>query len=325
MANSQETNFIQTVLKPEDIGLEYAGVYNPGCFRFKDKTYLLSRVEPYQLKEFCYNYDKFYCGALPLLTELNNDLTPAKSTLLPKIFNKKLRCEDFRVFKFRGKLLINHPVTNISSCYKFKKNHYLLNGRYQWMKPRTRQGLSELQIDKMKINFLGFTEVDFKPCRVEKNWMYVELENELYLLYSFSPLIILKLKDLKNLTFQTFEKKNNPATYLKNYTGKFLSFSANPIVYDDKNFMLIIHEKGVDEIYRHWILLINNLNFNPSYVISKPILEGGKMKGEFSNIAYLTSILDLNDKFTFFLGEGDTYVSKMTLDKNFLSSQLKKL
>ncbi|MDT8390376.1 MAG: hypothetical protein RRC34_07700 [Lentisphaeria bacterium] len=154
-------------------------------------------------------------------------------------------------------------------------------------------------------------QLDFPIGDFEKNWMYAALGQKLWLFYSVNPYRVLRLKNDGEFQFQTvintdeFEKLKDPGGF-----GTRVSLSANPIDYDDKHLLLIIHQiqhRVTGRCYFHWAVLIDKKTLLPVKISSKPIFDGKGARGRTPGIRYISSILKDTDDIVFFAGEGDVY------------------
>lgn len=98
--------------------------------------------------------------------------------------------------------------------------------------------------DQFKLNNLSLMHYAAAPDLVQKNWVPFEFNNELYLIYSFDPYIILKWDPSKKVLTKEFESITNihdvwkhgeirggtPATYVKELDG-YLGFFHSSVEY----------------------------------------------------------------------------------------------
>lgn len=203
-------------MKPENFEGNYSAVYNPGCFSINGDTYLLPKLERHKLRKFCYKYKKFYSGEILLLVKLDsNNSSKVNHCLLPKIFAENIRCDDFRTFKFLKRIFVNHTTVKISPIYKILNYRNVLISKHSCLQPTIKQGISELKFEEQKLIFKGYPKLDFAPNKIEKNWIYLPHRENLFLLYSFSPFIILKMSNLDQLRFETIINEENEMKNLK--------------------------------------------------------------------------------------------------------------
>jgi hypothetical protein len=180
--------------------------------------------------------------------------------------------------------------------------------------------ISNLNIRKSMLYFLGVPTIDYPLKRSEKNWVYFELNNELYLIYSFSPYILLKASDWPALTFKTVMQKK--IIFPFEFYDNFIALSTNPIDYDVNHLLLVVHKRRIDwpRSYVFWAVLINKKTLIPTQVSSRPLIKSGQSRGFYKGHVYLSAVVSLNHRLIFFLGEGDSHLSGVSIDKEHLNS-----
>lgn len=207
--------------------------------------------------------------------------------------------EDFRMFIWKEQSLVNH-----SFVIKGKVGDYI-------NQTSVKSSLSLLT--NQKLTWLGFPQLDFSTQIIEKNWVYKQDGEKLVLFYSLNSYRVLILEDDKELRFKTiinqqFENKlKNPGGF-----GTLVSFSCNPIDFDDEHWLMIVHQidnKISGRCYYHWAVLIARKTLLPVQITKDYIFSGIGARGRDTGIRYISSILKVEDEILFFAGEGDVYIT----------------
>lgn len=221
-----------------------------------------------------------------------------------------LEIEDFRLFRFEDRIWANHNVIQVERT------------AHQTGYSAARVCLSHLDPVNLSLTFCGYPELDFDVQPKEKNWMFIEHLGDLYLLYSFHPYRVLKLVDRQTLRFSTIiDQPLGPDLGDIGGFGTFVSYSTNPIHYDDRHFLLLVHQvdpNGMGRLYYHWGVLIDKASMYPVKVTAKPLFSGIGARGTLRGVIYVMSVVVERGNFTFYNGEGDTYLSRTTISKDKL-------
>jgi hypothetical protein len=218
-----------------------------------------------------------------------------------------LAIEDFRLFPFKSEIWVNHAlIPVITSDNRVGYNDCT-------------QALSILDDKTMTLTFAGQPTLDVTLNRKEKNWVYIELNNELYLFYSIHPYRILKLADAGTLEFRTVVHKQFGARLGDvGGFGTMVSFSTNPVEYDDRHLLTVIHQvdkRGSGRFYYHWGLLTEKDSLMPKMITSGPIITGLGARGKLKGICYVMSAIPGSTDITFYCGEGDTHVTRIAITR----------
>ena len=218
-----------------------------------------------------------------------------------------IEAEDFRLFTFAGEVWVNHYLIEVTRTEQ--------ETGYRG----SRVCLSRLDAAKRKLTFLGQPRIDFDERPREKNWVFVEARGELYLLYSFCPYVVLKLVDRPSLAFSSVISHANDIDF--EALGGFecpVSYSTNPIRYDDGHFLVLVHQSSPTpegRSYHHWGVLLDKTSLSPKLMTSRPLMSGEGARGLLPGVLYVSSVVKIGDDFVFFNGEGDTYVTSTTISK----------
>lgn len=199
--------------------------------------------------------------------EFDENLKITKEEIKPiSGYSALSRFEDFRQFTYKSKNYFS--VAYIDD--KFNTNMGLLDEDFNF--------LGEIKLDRVnRMSWLVGPEINF-----EKNWLFFEYRDQLYLIYSTTPnLIIYKCGDFNNLQFERFYEEEtqskSPIPQSEYYfTAKVTTGgSCAPLQIGDK-LVYLIHTKIYNERkYNHWAVVLNSdLSFhsiNPTPFISKNV------------------------------------------------------
>lgn len=295
----------KVIVKPNGIG-NFGSIFNPGVLLLDDCIFLLANAQKIPWFKARGEKRKYYMKGNPHLILLNiknlkikyqNTIT--KTIGIPK--DKDYAIEDFRLFHWRGKKMINHSLVVKGNIDGFTNQVSVLSA------------ISFLDEKDKSFRFFALPKPDFPLQNFEKNWMYKENGKQLLLFYSLNPYKVLILDDEKNFSFKTIinqhlsSKIHDPGGF-----GTMVSLSTNPIDFDDKHWLIIIHQikfNFIGRCYYHWAVLIDRITFLPTKITSKPIFSGMGARGRLPGIRYISSVLKLEDEILFFAGEGDICVT----------------
>lgn len=283
------------------------GAFNPGALSVEGNHIILlakSQLIPW-FKALRLNSENYLKGN-PVVFLLDRDLLKTeRSDVITQLIGypdtDDYEIEDFRLFNWRGRKMINHSV--------------LTKGRTEGniRLKSVCSALSFLDVDEKTLRFCGIPKLDFPVKKFEKNWVYKENDIQLLLFYSIYPFKVLELKNEKDFSFKTVINKqltntiNDPGGF-----GTMVSFSTNPIDFDNGHWLLIIHQvknKFTGRCYFHWGVLIDKSTLLPTKITSKPLFSGLGARGRRPGIRYISSILKTENEILFFAGEGDVYVT----------------
>lgn len=284
----------------------FGAIFNPGVLLVDHKIVLLANAQKLPWFKARGAKAEFYMTGNPLLTQLAlphlsilNQNIITTITDLPS--DQDYAIEDFRLFRWQGKNMINHSLVLRKKTDGFIGQAGVFSA------------LSVLDPEEKTFKFCGLPQVDFPHQNFEKNWVYKENGLQLFLFYSLNPYKVLVLTDEKSFSFKTVlnqqfsSKINDPGGF-----GTLVSFSTNPIDYDDKHWLLVIHQiqhRFTGRCYYHWIVLIDRSSLMPVKITSKPIFSGMGARGRTPGIRYISSVLKIDQELLFFAGEGDVCVT----------------
>jgi len=292
-----------------------AGVLNPGAITNKEGVVLLARGEhiPWSLSK--HNLGDFLHGCQPVQLELDDRLSVIgmhKLALSNAKATEGTRLEDFRLFRFGDQLFANHvqavPTGDLPSKYN----------PIQAENIRFRVGISQVDVDKNELKFLGLPSLDILLKSSEKNWVCFEHNKELFLIYSFNPYHLLRARHWPQLDFTTVIRH---AVVLPVEADK-ITFrnSVNPVEYDRQYFLHVVHKVYPGKQYAYWAVLIDKDSLLPKKISARPLICGWKSAS--AAIIYVCSVVPRQDEILIFGGLNDSSmgcwrVSRTALDENW--------
>lgn len=294
----------KVIAKPGTLSL--GAIFNPGALSVGDRILLLAKAQIVPWFKTRGEKRKFYLqgNAVSLYLDKNADSVLEQNiltTILGFPEENNWAIEDTRLFWWKEKKMVNHSL-----LIKGEVNGYL-------NQISVLSALSVLDEKESTFTFCSLPQVDFPLQNFEKNWVYKAKGDDLLLFYSLNPFRVLKLEDDKLFTFKTIinqqftNKLNDPGGF-----GTLVSLSTNPIEYNEKYWLLIIHQikyKISGRCYYQWAVLINRQTLLPEKITSKPIFSGMGARGRTPGIRYISSIIKHDNEILFFAGEGDVYVT----------------
>ncbi len=296
----------KVIAKPGTLGFS-GGAFNPGTIILDDNKILLlakSQILPWYKARG--KNKKYFLKGSPVGFILDRDSLKTKENFVVKDFNNfpvtdDYAIEDFRMFNWKAKKIINH------SWIVKAKTSGIINQQ------SVKSALSVFEEENNSIKFCAFPKVDFPVQDIEKNWVYKENDEKLLLFYSVNPYRVLSLEEEESFSFRTIinqefsDKMINPGGF-----GTMVSFSTNPVDFDDRYWLVIIHQikyKFTGRCYFHWAVLIDKATLLPVKITSKPIFSGMGARGRVPGYRYISSVLKTDDEILFFAGEGDIFVT----------------
>jgi predicted GH43/DUF377 family glycosyl hydrolase len=287
---------VKTIYEPGDLESSNGGIYNPGFCEFNGKKYMISRVE--NLTETERGNDDMWIKttSIPHLTELDDNLNVIDSIKLSFIGDYK-RVEDFRIFTHKGNLYSNHILIDLN------KN----------IKPV----ISIIDITKKTISVIGEVKLDFKTKDVEKNWVFLEKNHRLYLIYSVNPMIVYEV----NIEDLTSNKVKDELFNIDWRIKGYFSSSTNPIKISDNRYLMGIHTRDTNSIYHQGFLTFDD-DFNIINCSTDPYLSGGDIYVIHQNVIYTSSIYLDKEKLICFAGDGDTKTISIEIKQDKIWKEL---
>ena len=307
------------IASPNYLGYK-GGLYNPGAVPVEGgATLLLAKAQTCHWWDAVGVHADAYYGGDPVMFMLDPALQVISSQVVSMDdsypTDRPVGYEDFRLFRYKGAIWANHGMISIV------KKHSCAS-TYNAATPC----LSRLDPEQACLSLMGHPQLDFETATIEKNWLFFECRGELYLLYSFSPYRLLKLVDPANLAFETViqQELSEPFCDVGGF-GTMMSLSTNPIEYDDKSLLLLVHQierRGIERFYHHWAVLVDQATLLPTKITRQPLFSGMGGRGRRAGIVYVSSVIRRDNQFVFYMGEGDAYVTHAALSRELIDSLL---
>lgn len=261
------------------------------------------------------NVHEYFTGA-PVFMSFDKHHRVKESCAVQNLYDfpeqDDLEIEDFRLFHFEDDIWVNHNIIQVKRA------------AHETGYTAAMVCLSHFNPDNKSLTFQGYPQLDFDIQQKEKNWVFIEFNGDLYLFYSFHPYRVLKLSDRQTLTFSTIiNQPLDPQLSDIGGYGTFVSYSTNPVDYDEQHLLLIIHQvnpKGMGRLYYHWGVLIDKTTMYPARVTANPLFSGIGARGMLRGVIYVMSVIAQQNEFIFYCGEGDTYLSRTKISKDKLDS-----
>ena len=286
--------------------LSFGAIFNPGALLIENRILLLAKAQIVPWFKTQGEKRKYYLQGNPISLSLDKN---SNEILEQHILTKKIgfadvdnwAIEDTRLFYWKSQKMVNHSL--------------LIKGEVNGVinQISVLPALSVFDEKEKTFTFCKIPTVDFPINKFEKNWVYQQKKEDLLLFYSINPFKVLKLEEEENFFFKTVinqhfvNKLNDPGGF-----GTLVSFSTNPIDFNERHWLLIIHQiehKISGRCYYHWAVLINKETFLPEKITLKPIFSGMGARGRTPGIRYISSILKSGNNILFFAGEGDMYIT----------------
>ncbi|ETW96032.1 MAG: hypothetical protein ETSY1_28235 [Candidatus Entotheonella factor] len=293
------------------------GLFNPGTVTMEhgDTVLLAKGQTQHWIRAQGDNVHDYLIGA-PVFMSLDTHHHIKESDVVQNLHDfpeqDELELEDFRLFRFEDKIWVNHNIIRVQRT------------AHQTGYTASMVSLSQFDPDHKSLTFQGYPQLDFDVQKKEKNWVFADFNGELYLFYSFHPYRVLKLIDRQTLVFSTIiDQPLDPQLSDIGGYGTFVSYSTNPVDYDEQHWLLLIHQvdpQGMGRLYYHWGVLIDKATMYPVKITAAPLFSGLGARGLLKGVIYVMSVIAQQNEFIFYCGEGDTYLSRTKISKDKLDS-----
>jgi hypothetical protein len=287
------------------------GLMNPGAVPVDGRIVLLGKANHCHWLT-AYSIDpKLYMAGAPLLIELDRADEPARIArveLDSSFPTERAAYEDFRLYTRDGRLWVHGVLADLET---------LSDGRITYW--RCRQWHAEL--DRAGGRLTGFAQptVDIDVTDSEKNWCYVVIGGDLFLLYSLSPFVL--LQSAGDLRFQTVTRREVAGLAGLGGFEARLSLGTNPTPYGADHLLLMAHKFQMvdgERLYFHWALLLDRRTLLPARISSVPIFAGGRARGILPGIVYVMAAFQQDEDVFFSICESDSHASYLRLRKDVL-------
>jgi hypothetical protein len=292
------------------------GLMNPGAVPLDAGILMLGKANErhwLQSAEAAYAEANWrsYLKGVPMLLTLDGTLqlrsvTPVE--LGPDFPAERKAFEDFRMYRRDNRIWVHGVQAEIE----------ILPDKITYW--RAVQWHAELDADRHVLTGFAYPQLDVPLAGAEKNWCYFGRGADLFLLYSFSPFVL--LRSTGGLRFETFIRRELPPSVgeLGGFAAR-LSLGTNPMPYGEDHLFLMIHKfdmVGEERLYFHWAVLLDRETFLPRKISSVPLFVGGRARGLLPGIVYVMAAFEIQDEMFFSLCESDSHASCLKVPKRTL-------
>jgi hypothetical protein len=287
------------------------GLMNPGAIPVDDGIMLLGKATHCHWLN-AYKIDpQLYMAGAPLLIELDRADEPRRIECLELDSSfpaEHAAYEDFRLYTRGGRVWVHGVLAELETWP---------GGRITYS--RSRQWHAELDRDAGRVTGFAQPALDFATTETEKNWCYFVDGDDLFLLYSLSPFVLLKSGG--DLRFHTIMRREAPALAALGGFEARLSLGTNPTPYGRDHLLLMAHKFQIvdgERLYFHWAVLLDRRTLLPARISSAPIFAGGRARGILPGIVYVMAAFQQEDDVFFSICESDSHASFLRLRKDVL-------
>lgn len=221
------------------------------------------------------------------------------------------RFEDFRLFRWRDEIYVNF----VRFSYPVNMNHFMTT-----TSPNCRMMVGKLDLERRIIHTIREPKVDLTLQSQEKNWVFFEKSDDLYLIQSSRPFSLLKLHDPLNFSFKLIRHSEMSLPQLDN-----LHSSCNPIDYSRTHLLYFAHHKNKSEMdYTIFPILLNKLTLKVEYQTRRPLFYGGNLSHKtsgYDKVLFVSSITVDDLKVTLWAGHRDLETRIFEIPRSQLDSE----
>lgn len=273
------------------------GIYNSSIFEHGGYYYIIGRCESIpEDSRSGFIFEKH--SPILFKVDRNFNLLSYNKLIYESSYMGPKRIEDFRVFNYNDNIYVNHCLVITHPNRK------------------TLQVVSKLDINNGKLVDVNM-KTDIQANNVEKNWLFFKHNNDIKMIYSLSPFMLL------SSVGETFDFKLE--NRLENFIGInfFISGSTNPIEIDDKYYLSFYHYRDEEKIYHQVPYLISKKDLSFKNISDVPIFSGGDAMGIRKNVLYLMSHIKYGDDLLLSFGEGDSLTTIKKIKKLLIKNEKK--
>jgi hypothetical protein len=284
---------------PEDAGILMLG-------RANDRHWLKSAEAAHAARDW-----RLYLKGVPMLLRLDRTLelrSVEPVRLGPDFPAERKAFEDFRLYRRDDRIWVHGVQAEIE---------VLPDKITYW---RAVQWHAELDVTAHVLTGFAYPQLDVPLVETEKNWCYFVRGTDLFLLYSFSPFVL--LRSTGGLTFETVIRQDLPPSLgrLGGFAARF-SLGTNPMPYGEDHLLVMIHKFDMvdgERRYFHWAVLLDRETCLPRKISSVPLFVGGRARGILPGIVYVMAAFEMQDEIFFSLCESDSHASCLKVPKSAL-------
>ena len=225
------------------------------------------------------------------------------------------RVEDFRLLRVGEDIFSNHAVVTLSEGRPAGNQPVRLDSQI------VRVGISVVSASRSELQFVGFPAIDIPTRSIEKNWAMFNRGSEVFLIYSMSPYRVLRATSWPKLDFKTVV--NRRLSLPIGGASGLIRNSVNPVDYDERHFLHVVHVVHPSKQYVFWALLIEKDSLIPRFVCQIPLVRAGRSLE--ASIVYLSSIVAEKDHVRLFAGINDCSSGAWEIERSILDARWRKL
>ena len=289
------------------------GLLNAGAVNYENRVILLARGEQVPWTIARKNGTALLNGCRPVLIELDDQLaigSVREVTLRRGEGLEDARLEDFRLFRYQNELFSNHACVMVPGISAHSSEPL------QTSSLRFAVGISRMDLANKELVFLGAPTLDRPLETNEKNWVFFEHQEQLYLLYSFKPYHLLRANRWSRLDFVTMF--NRDFLFPLSEDGMPIRNSVNPVEYDTEYFIHVIHKVYPEKRYAFWAILIDKRTLMPKMITDRPLACGWHSAP--ASIIYICALVPRESEVLLFGGIDDSSMGVWRVPRSRLDS-----
>jgi hypothetical protein len=295
-----------------------AGVFNPGALLEQGEIRLLARGENTFWHQQKADESTYFDALQPcsLTLDAAAGLLPARPCTwgqVPPL--PRWRAEDFRLFRYRDETFSNHSLISGKDAATGSARPVALEDL------RCQVAFSRVNFTTAQLAFAGCPAVDLPTHLIEKNWAVMSHADRLFLIYAADPFHLLELEDWRQLRFRTLGR--TAISFPFSSPGQPLRNSLNPIDYDEKHWLHVVHRVYPGKQYCFWALLIDKERLRPAFALGRPLARGGQPFP--ASVLYLCSAVATPEAIRFFFGVNDAGCGTAEVPRRTLDAQWRRL
>ena len=280
------------------------GVFNPGVVETADGgLLLLCKSQVRHWLEAVGPHHRDYLVGEPILIRLDRDLRPVHAQRVafkgPELGDQRA-IEDLRLFRLGEEIWCNFNVITT------------LRGAQRPGYTRCQVTLARFDPGSATLHWQGPPDVDLVLQPREKNWVFVEDADGVVLFYGLNPYRVLRSHRIDGSFHTVAEFDGGAALGDVGGYGTFMSYSTNPVIYDQNHWLVLVHQvdpAGMGRLFYHWAVLIERQALRPVQIGRRPLLSGIGARGRLRGALYATAVVIRGEEVLIFHGEGDSHVS----------------
>ena len=295
-----------------------AGLFNPGATELGGRRILVLRAErvPWAIQEGSERVHLQNSAAVAgCLADDGTLADTADLVLQGNLDPAQTRTEDYRLFSYRGRCLCSHSLITPPAGQSARDLPLRLEDL------DTRVAVSELDYAKRELRLVGEPQSDFKLNKTEKNWAFFASGEDLMVIYSMVPYRLLRSRDWPTLAFRTELEVKLALPF--GADGRSIRNSINPVVYDERHFLHIVHKVYPNKQYVFWALLIDRQTLLPAFALDRPLVRAGASVA--AAIVYACSAIAGPEAVLVFAGVDDCGSGYWRLDRKELDAHWRAL